>query len=185
MRVKGALGVMAREMEQQQNIQLLSVVPNETKPFFVLLKSVFDNSSSPIKSEMVAAVEQMLNPPEDPKAKQEAEMQKALALRAQVAQVQEVEAKAAKSQADANLSMAKVEEIHENIADQDESQQMEAMGLAIDLKEANAFEEQNRNAAVMTQLRSMEIALKAIQAQISLKKVNIEAKKAASAAKSE
>jgi hypothetical protein len=178
-RVKGALGVMAREIEQQQNIQLLSVVPNESRPFMVLLKSVFDSSSSPIKAEMVAAVDQMLNPPEDPQAQQEAMEQRALAQRMQVAQVMEIEAKAAKAMADANLSKAKAEQVAADIENDDEDQQLQAIGLATDLKEANAFEHQNRISEQMLQLRAAEISLKGIQAQISMEKVKLEAKKIA------
>lgn len=178
-RVKGALGVMAREIEQQQNIQLLSVVPNESRPFMVLLKSVFDNSSSPNKAEMVAAVEQMLNPPEDPEATAKAEAQEKLAMRMQVAQVMEVESKAALSMANAALSQAKVEQVHADIENDDENQQLDAMGHAIDLKEANAFEHQNDISEQMLQLRAAEISLKGIQAQISMEKIKLEAKKIA------
>ena len=180
-RVKGALGVMAREIEQQQNIQLLSVVPNESRPFMVLLKSVFDSSSSPIKSEMVAAVDAMLNPPEDPQAQQEAEAMKQLAYRKEVAMVMELEEKAAKYRADAGLAQAKAEQVAADIENDDEDQQLQAIGLATDLKEANAFEHQNRISEQMLQLRAAEISLKGIQAQISMEKVKLEAKKIAKA----
>ncbi len=176
-RVKGALGVMAREIEQQQNIQLLSVVPNESRPFMVLLKSVFDNSSSPIKSEMVAAVEALLNPPKDPESEAKAKAMEQLAMRKAVAEVMEVEGKAAVSTSVAQLNEAKAVQVHEDITHDDEQAQMEAMGLAIDLKEANAFEHQNEISETMTKLRAAEISLKAIQAQISMEKVRLEAKK--------
>lgn len=176
-RVKGAMGVMQRELEQQQNIQLLSVVPNESPPFMALLKSVFDNSSSPNKGEMVAAVDALLHPPEDPQAQAEAEEAKQLQKRLLQAQVSVEETKAAKAGADAILSQAKAWQIKEDVDHDDEAAQMEAMGLAIDLKEANAFEMQNKNAEQMTKLRAMEIALKGIQTQISLEKVKLEAKK--------
>jgi hypothetical protein len=176
-RVKGAMGVMQREIEAQQSIQLLSVVPAESPMHNVLLKNIVDSSSSPNKAEMVAAVDALINPPQDEEAQAEAQFQKEMQKRMLVAQVSEVETKAAKAQADANLSKAKEQQVYADIDDDDENQQMEAMGLAIDLKEANAFEQQNKNAEMMTQLRAAEIALKAVQAQISMEKVKIEARK--------
>jgi hypothetical protein len=177
-RVKGALGVMAREIEQQQNIQLLSVVPNESPPFMVLLKSIFANGSSPMKGEMVAAVDKLLQPL-DPQAQQEQEAMKQLGFRKAMAETMKLEAEAGKSQADANLSAAKAGALAEETQMEHEKIQSEMIGHAIDLKEANSFQAQTEVSRIMTQLRAAEIALKAIQTQVSVQKVQLEAKKIA------
>ena len=174
-RINGALGVMARELEQQQLTQLLSIVPNESPPFLVLLKAIFDNSSSPHKSEMVKAVDAMLAPPSE-EAKQKQAEQEALAKRTAEAQVAELESKAQKAQAEAQraLSLAKLAEVEADLKDDEVINQQ--IGMAIDQREVEAFEMQNQISATMQHLRAVEIALKAMLAQAQTNKLNAEAK---------
>lgn len=76
------MGIMAREYEQQQYIQLLSMVPPESPPFMIILKSIMDNSSFQNRDEIEAAIQEMSKPkpppPPDP----------AIAAQAQAAQQQ-------------------------------------------------------------------------------------------------
>lgn len=65
--VRGTLGLMAREVEQRQFIELLSYVPPETPVFFSLLKGIIDTSSIENKMEIMGMIDQMLQPqPPDP-----------------------------------------------------------------------------------------------------------------------
>lgn len=96
------MGIMAREYEQGQLTQLLSVVPPDSSAFAILLKGIFDNSSIPNKAEMMQAVEQMLQP--DPEAQ---EIQQQLAQIQMASAVKEVE----KLGAEIDLLQAKVAEI--------------------------------------------------------------------------
>lgn len=173
--VKGALGVMAREIEQQQNIQLLSVVPNESPPFQVLLKSIFANSASPSKGEMVKAVDAMIHP--SPEAQQAAQKQQQLQQRAMEAEVSLKESQAGFAKANAALAMAKAQDLDVQSQMEHEKIQSDMFGHAIDLKEANAFERQTEVAQVMTHLRAAEIAIKAMMAQVAVEKVKVEARK--------
>lgn len=67
------MGIMAREYEQGQLTQLLSVVPPETPAFNLLLKGIFDNSSLTNKAEMMQAIEETLAP--NPQEQQMQQMQ--------------------------------------------------------------------------------------------------------------
>lgn len=57
-----SLGIMARELEQQQMIQLLQTVPQDSEAFMVILKSVYDNSSLDNREELIASINQMMQP---------------------------------------------------------------------------------------------------------------------------
>lgn len=74
-KVSSAVGIMARELEQSQLINLLSVVPQDSPAFGVLLKGIFDNSSMTNKAEMVAAIEQTLQPNPEQAQLQQASIQ--------------------------------------------------------------------------------------------------------------
>lgn len=62
--VRGTLGLMAREVEQRQFIELLSYVPPETPAFFMLLKGIINTSSIENKQEIMGVIDQMLQPQE-------------------------------------------------------------------------------------------------------------------------
>jgi len=173
-KVRGSLGVMARELEQQQLTQLLSIVPNESPPFLVLLKAIFDNSSSPHKGDMVKAVDQMLQPPSQ-EAQQEQAQMKQLALRAQVAQTAELEAKAQKAAAEAQRALAQANLAKVEADLKDDELINEQIGHAIDQREVQAFEMQNQVSLMMQHLRAVEVALKAMEAPARISKLNAEA----------
>lgn len=53
------MGIMAREYEQQQYIQLLSIAPPESPLYMLVFQSIMDNSSFQNRDELVAAIKQM------------------------------------------------------------------------------------------------------------------------------
>src|SRR5574340_1273755 len=57
-----AMGIMAREYEQQMNIQLLSMTPQGSPLFMLLVKNIFNNSSMANREEALTALEQMMQP---------------------------------------------------------------------------------------------------------------------------
>lgn len=73
-RIRGTLGMMAREVEQAQLTQLLQFVPPESPAFFVLLKGIVETSSVENKEEIQAVIDQMLQP-QEPDPVQQAAMQ--------------------------------------------------------------------------------------------------------------
>lgn len=174
--VKGTLGVMAREFEQQQLIQMLSIVPPESPMSLILMKAIFDNSSSPHKKDMVKAVDQFLAPPsEEQQAEQQEqkEMQKALLQ----AQLQEQQAKAQKAMAEAKKASALGDKALVEADMMDEEMAARQIEAAIDLREVQAFEMQNAISQMQQYLRSFEMAIKAKVAEAQIDKLSADASK--------
>lgn len=85
-----SMGIMAKELEQTQLIQLLSLTEQGTPAFWLILMGIFDNSSLSNRDEMLAAIQQQMQP--NPEQQQ---MQQLMAqVQAQLAQI-EVQQKAA------------------------------------------------------------------------------------------
>lgn len=57
------MGIMAREYEQQQFIQLLSMAPQGSPLFMLLMKSIYENSSLSHREEAIQMLTQMMQPP--------------------------------------------------------------------------------------------------------------------------
>src|SRR5512139_1007377 len=58
--VHSTLGIMARELEQQQLTQLLSTVPAESPAFWMLIRSIYENSSISNRDQMIQIIEKMM-----------------------------------------------------------------------------------------------------------------------------
>lgn len=73
---KSSMGLMAREYEQGQMIQLLSIVPPDSPLYGVLMKSIYDNTNLSNKEEAKAIIDQMFTPPPpDPLAEKAKELE--------------------------------------------------------------------------------------------------------------
>ena len=73
-----SMGIMAKELEMTQMIQLLSMTQQGTPAFSMLLMSIFDNTSLSNREELKAAIAQMMQP--DPQAQQVQQMVQQLEL---------------------------------------------------------------------------------------------------------
>lgn len=96
--VKGTMGMVARELEQQFMVNLLQFTEQGTPPYLLLLKAIFEQSSSPVKSEMTKTVDAMLQPPSE-EEQQMTQMVKA-------AQAQSVVEEVRNTRADTALKLA-------------------------------------------------------------------------------
>jgi len=99
-KVTSGMGIMARELEQGQLTQLLSVIAPDSNAFQVVLEGIFENSSLTNKTELLAALEADKAPPspEQQQAQQEAQE---IAKQGAVMDVKETESKVIKNIADA------------------------------------------------------------------------------------
>ena len=79
------LGIIAREYEQQQFIGLLQTLGPQTPVLPIILKGIVANSSLSNRFEMMAALDQMMQP--DPQAQQMQQAQQQLAMQAAQAQI--------------------------------------------------------------------------------------------------
>jgi len=102
-----SLGITARELEQQQLIQLLQTVPPESPAFMVMLKAIYDNSSLSNKEELVTVIEQMMQP--DPQAQQMQQAQAQLAMQKEQAEIEERRSRTAENYADVLKTRADIE----------------------------------------------------------------------------
>ena len=96
------MGIMAKELETTQMIQMLSMVPQSSPAFGVILTSIFENSSLNNRNELVAAVQQTLQPNPIQEQAQQIEMQKAMLENAELeAEIGKLYAETQKLQIDA------------------------------------------------------------------------------------
>lgn len=65
--VHASLGMMAKEIEQQQFSNLLKTVPTESPAYWMLLKGVYENSSISNKDQMLPIIDQMMEQALKPK----------------------------------------------------------------------------------------------------------------------
>lgn len=186
-----ALGIMAREFETQQLLQMLSVVPNEQPIFYAIVKAIFENSGSPHKASVMAAVEQVLNPPPPSPEEQAAQQaQVELEKRGQEAAVAELEARAAKAQAEAQraqalaakaLKEAELMEVEAKHAD--ELLDLEHVDRALEMRSTAALEQQNAQTDVANDIRAQTLATNLLDKGLSAELVLQESQKLLDAAK--
>lgn len=103
-RVVSTLGIVAREMEQAQLTNLIGLVPPGSPPQLVAVKAIFDSTSSPYKAEMVAAVNQMLQP--DPQQEAMKQMAVEMEMAKAQAEIQKLGSEVMKNLADVELKKA-------------------------------------------------------------------------------
>lgn len=93
----GTLGILAREVEQMQLINLLKTLGADTPITPILLMGVIQNSSLPNKLELMQQMQQAMQP--DPQAQQLQQMDQMLQMKAVEAQVNDLNASAMEKQA--------------------------------------------------------------------------------------
>ena len=139
--VRGTVGIMAREVEQQQNIQMLQFVDKGTPEYFGVLQLVVEGSSGSNKAGLNKILQQAMQPPseeEQRKAQEAEEIQKAIVvadLENTKADTQLKLAQAGKSGADAQKSNIEAEMI-------DDELQLGTVKATVDIKQAQNQERQ-------------------------------------------
>jgi hypothetical protein len=103
-----SMGIMAKELEMTQMIQLLSMTQQGTAPFSMLLMSIFENTSIPNREEMKAAIAQMMQP--DPQAQQVQQMVQQMELMKLQMEIEEMKAGATKEMAQAMKIQSEMQE---------------------------------------------------------------------------
>ena len=94
-----SMGIMAKELEMMQLIQLMSMTQPGTPPHAMLLMSIFDNSSVPNRDAMKQAIAQTMQP--DPAAAQVQQIAQQLELMKLQMEIEEMKASAMKDTAHA------------------------------------------------------------------------------------
>lgn len=143
-RIAGTLGIVARELEQSQLTQLLSLVQPGSAVQRVIVKAIFDNSNSPYKSDLEAALEQDAQP--DPSQAKLMELQMAAA-EADIMNKQLENATLATKmrlvEADTMLRMAQIQTELQKPGAESSKLQTEMARLQIEIGELAEFSRQN------------------------------------------
>lgn len=78
------MGIMAREYEQQQLIQLLSMAPQGSPVYMLIMKSIYENSSMSHREEALQILTQMMQPPQPDPMEQQMKQLEALGMQKDV-----------------------------------------------------------------------------------------------------
>ena len=142
----GSLGIMARELEQQQLIQLLSTVPAESSAFAVILKSIYENTSLSNKEELIQSVEQMMQP--DPMQQQIQQIKMAQ----EMGKVQESQARVAEDRADAFKAIAEARKTMEEANITQDKLDVEVMKEILDVVANQQQQEKHSITAIIQEI---------------------------------
>lgn len=149
-RVMGTLGIVARELEQNQLTQMLGLVPEGSPPQLVLIKAIFDNSSSPYKAQVNQAVDQMLQPPsQEAQAKQQLTEQMQMA--SAQAELEKTQMESGKLQSEIMLNIARAQSEEVKTEFEGASLQVEVQRLFKEMEELNEQRRQNTAALINAQ----------------------------------
>jgi hypothetical protein len=155
--VKGAIGIMAREVETQQLVNALQYAKDIPGVGGVIVKTLFDRMASPNKAELVAAVEKGMQPdPEQQKAIQrQQQLQEAIAM----AQLRKLQAESTKIMADAGVKGAE-EALKRVMADvEKDGLMLQRIEKMIDLQQVEVQQAQvkQEDRALALQSRNLDI----------------------------
>jgi hypothetical protein len=117
--VNATMGIMAKEVENGQLINMMGFVPPDSPAHSVLVQAIFDNSASANKKELKEAIAAMNQPPSPEEQERQAKMQE-LQMQMALSQAEEAAAKAKKEaalaeQASANAQLLLEKARHERI----------------------------------------------------------------------
>lgn len=134
--VRGTMGIMAREIEQQFLVDLARVLGPDHQASSVIIKAIFEHSGSPVKAEVLAALKQAEQ--ENQPSEEEQQLIKA-AQRAQllmpIREVEKTEAEIQKILAEGGLKVAQTEKAEEEADQIEASQNVQELRVLNDLQE--------------------------------------------------
>lgn len=105
-KINAAMGIMAKEVENQQLVQMLGFCPPDSPGHDIILKALFENTTSSEKPELMAAINAKMAPP-SPEQQQQQQMMQQIQIGMAVKTLEELTAKVTKLMADAQLATAK------------------------------------------------------------------------------
>jgi hypothetical protein len=142
-KVNGTMGLMAREVENQQLVQMLGFVPPESPAHGIIIQALFQNTNSADKVQLKAAIDEMNKPPTE-EEKQEQQQQKQMAMEAQKQELRGLTLENDKLEAEMELLRAKTE--HELVKSdlEDDLVEIQAANAATGAEKARMANDQNK-----------------------------------------
>lgn len=151
--VKGTMGIVAKEFEQSSMTSLLSIIPPESPAHGILLKGIVELSTGPNRDELVAALEQAMQP--DPKQVEIEERMQQIQLESAEESLKEQKFENQKTQAQVIELGAKIQQIQAEI---------QAAGQEVPLRLAELSAEMQK-AQLELQGKVMDIRKAEVEAQ--------------------
>lgn len=161
--VNSTMGMMAKEVENAQLIQMLGFVGPESPAHGIVLQALFENAVSSHKSSLHEAIKAMNQPPSPEEVQRQQQLQE-LALQKELAEVEKEKALAQKAAAEAKLALARAEHERIDAALEDDRLQIAAANAATGAEKARMANRQNQIAAA--------------KVAVDAKKVQVDARKA-------
>ncbi len=127
-RVRGTMGIVAREFEQANLTGLLSNIPPESPPYNIVLQSIIELSNSPKRDEILKKLEELNKP--DPEAEARKKKMDQLEMKAAEEEVMEKVLENEKTKKEIAKLDAEIREIESEIQFKDEEIDMQAINAA-------------------------------------------------------
>jgi len=142
--VKATLGIVAREVEAMQMTQLIGMLP-ETSPKVALIvaKGIIEHSASPVKAEIIRAIDEAMAPPPPEEVQKQKELAD-LQFEAAKGTAQQVLLENQKLIAETRLTLAKALAESKKSDVEDDKLIQEQMRLQLELQQLEILREQNR-----------------------------------------
>lgn len=151
--VNSSLGMLAREVEQLQLINLLKTLGPDSPITPILMNGVIENSSLPNKTQLLAQMQQAMQP--NPQAQQEQQISQQIQLKAAEAQINDLNASAMEKQARAQKTVVETQLMP------DEVKAKTIAALSTNLQSGNAddkeFERRAKVADLMLKEKSIDL----------------------------
>jgi hypothetical protein len=155
--VNSTMGLMAREVENQQLVQMLGFVPDNSPAQNLIIQALFENTNSADKVTLKAAIAEMNKPPsEEEQALQQQQQQMQVEMIKQ--QVRNEKAKADKAEAEATLAIEKAKHVAIQADLEDDKLEIAAANAATGAEKARQTSRQNDIAAAKVTVEARKAA---------------------------
>lgn len=154
-RVNSTMGIMAKEVENSQLINMLGFIPQESPAHSIVVRAIFDNTASANKKELMEALAEMAKPPSEEQQQQQQLIQQ-LQMAAAQAEVEKTQAEIEKLKAEALLAVERAK--HERVETELEDDQIEiqASNAAVAAEKARAARIQAEAAQTRNQVEAQK-----------------------------
>jgi len=142
-KVNNTMGLMAREVENQQLVQMLGFVPPESPAHGIIIQALFQNTNSSDKASLKAAITEMNAPPTD-EEKQMQEKMKQMQQEAQMQELKKMTLENAKLEAEVKLIIAKAQREDIKADLEDDLVEIQAANAATGAEKARMANDQNK-----------------------------------------
>lgn len=149
------MGIMAKEVENAQLINMLGFLEPQSPEYNIVVKAIFDNSSSSNKQELRMAMEQMLAPPSQEQQQQQQQMEQ-VKLQAIMLELKEAEKQIEKLDAEIDKIKSEAEKNRVMTSLEDDKVDIQAANAVTGAQKARMGERQNEIAAERNEIERIK-----------------------------